>query len=439
MTPRDVLHGADAPRGFVADGEWPAGRAAQTALRALLPEDWRAQALVLVQPGRLAVRFGARGRRQGFELQRAQPASERLVFRYRPLDAPDSAVAERCRTLFGDWARRASEVLPWLPAADARPSGLFLDERALALESAGDAGRRAALLESRLSEALPPGIPGRVDVYLDSPCAQRCEFCHVAHEPASEAGDAALAPALLDEVLARLAARHPVPVLNLSGGDWLRHPAREALLGRLEREREVPVSLQGPSTGLADEALAARVAALPTLTHVLLTLEAADDVHDDLVATPGAGAAVRRAIDLLRTRAPLRLQTVLTRRALEALPATLAWLDERRLFTALLAFLPDRLPGWDSAPLLPRMDEVRRVLEAAGPLALRTVGALSGLPPCAVPPALRGRSRPAASAPQREALGHAPLCGMCSQRSACPGVPAPWLRAHPDGAGLVAP
>jgi hypothetical protein len=130
------------------------------------------------------------------------------------------------------------------------------------------------------------------------------------------------------------------------------------------------------------------------------------------------------------------VQSVLTARGVEALPALLPWLAARSLPTTLLAFLPDGAAGGARArPLHPSYTRLRAVLEAHLTDAARVLEELSGVPLCAVPSALRARVVRQSAVDPREALVFPPGCAGCALRGDCSGVPASAL---PRAGGLVA-
>lgn len=287
----------------------------------------------------------------------------------------------------------------------------------------------------------------RVELYLENPCAQSCGFCDQPRQRdglegrlrqrlrglvAWTATDRARLDAF-DALCAHVDAEASVRELVLSGNDWALHPLRDVLLARLAKLRRAPLTLYGPSTGLADAALRARVLALPTLRRVQLSLHASDPaVHDAIVGAPGAGRAVLTALEALRTSPiDLVINVALGAPAVAALPATLAWLRARGLRATLLAVLPDRRrAGWRD-DLFPRASDVYAALAVGDGEA---VGAMHGAPFCAVPPALRERLQHVWESPHREPLAHAAGCARCVERARCPGVPASQLRAHGEAA-----
>lgn len=326
---------------------------------------------------------------------------------------------------------------------------LFLTERELTpLCDARDLAAEArALLDARAgSEPID-----RVVVYFETYCAQACEFCELPRLRASGADEAVhrqlvalhrrggdvVSSGFFDALCDAVAARTPTPALTVIGHDWTRHLHLERIFARLERETVVRVRLEGPSTALAHPRLAARIAALPTLDGVTLTLESIDAaVHDAIVGAPGACARVMAAIGELQSRGVrVHVNCVVTARAVPGLPALLAWLAARRVTVTLLGFLPDRVAeGWDGA-LLPPVDAVRASLSRASPQSLLAVVQVSGLPLCAVPEALVPRVSAEWQSPVREHRVFAPPCDRCSSRRRCGAVTEGYLAHHGD-AGL---
>lgn len=300
-----------------------------------------------------------------------------------------------------------------------------------------------------LDEHMPPTLPARLHLYLDNACGQACAFCEqpILWRTASGRARQALVAAgqflgadvvstgVFDALL-RTAARRAAPLrLEVTGNDWTRHPRREQLLQRLAEERDVRVTLSGPSTALADAALARQVAALPTLEGVVLTLQSPDPARHDLCTrTPGSGARVLRALDHLQALGvPVQVNTVLTRSAVTTLPELLESLAQRGLRSTLLTFIPDgRAGGAHAAAIHPSARDVREAFERTPASALGVIESVEGLPPCAAPATLRGRLRPVWSTEHREPMRYGSRCGACAARGTCSGVVASYLLAHGD-------
>jgi MoaA/NifB/PqqE/SkfB family radical SAM enzyme len=332
---------------------------------------------------------------------------------------------------FTDPWLRERDLLRALPADDDRPQAQL--------------AAMQALLEARL----PPGFAGEVMLYLDNPCQQRCTFCVRGQSPGRFAERLARTPGAedyasgtdlfhrggFDALLAALARREPAPVLCVSGDDWALNPALELLLAALERAPRVPVRLYGPSTALAEPALARRVARLPALEGVTLSLFAADPaVHDRVTGTPGSGERALAAVGaLLAQGVRPRVNVVLVREAVAALPATLALLGRLELSAHLLAFWPARHPaGWDAEHLFAPLQDVRRALEAEPDPANPVTRVLVGLPPCAIPPRLRVRARPPWQDGEQEPAVYPAPCSGCGLRPRCGGVPASYAAWYGD-------
>lgn len=327
---------------------------------------------------------------------------------------------------------------------------LFLVERELQRRCAS--GDLATAARRILDEAAQGGRLDRVVLYFETRCAQSCEFCEqprLRRTPADEASDRALvtlhrrggdvvSSGAFDALCDAASQRTPPPTLTILGHDWAQHPHRDKILARLEREATMPVRLEGPSTALADPALAARVAALPTLDQVTLTLESVDPaVHDAIVGEPGACVKVMAAIEALRARrVRVHVNCVVTARAVPGLPALIAWLNARKLQVSLLGFIPDKVSeGWDGA-LLPRVDVLREALAPTGRRGVDTVAQVCGLPVCAVPPLLEPRVSVEWQSPVRERRLYADACEGCSARGRCGAVTEGYLAQH-GAAGLL--
>ncbi len=372
-----------------------------------------------------------------------------LRFAYRtgaPGTTDPELVARVVDMLLADEARVAS--LEPSVAAGREGSGrlLFLREKALALSvsrALPRSGSVAQAVRSVLDRKAAEGPQlGCVALYFETACEQACEFCE---EPAKRDRPPARVAAralrvqhalgldlvsqgVVDALLEWMAARPEPIVFLVTGHDWLRHPHLDALLASLERNPGVPLRLQGPSLQFDDPQLARRVAALPGLLCVATTLQSHEaSEHDAIVGRPGAHHRLLAALSSLDDAGvPVELAVVLTRRTLETLPATLAWLGERNRSAQLYAFIPDRgMRGRESA--LAPLDEQREALAAAVGDARGAVAALVGVPACAVPPALRDTLVQGVDADRRERAAFDRACGSCSARARCAGVPQSYL------------
>ncbi|MFO0625517.1 MAG: hypothetical protein U0325_07840 [Polyangiales bacterium] len=297
---------------------------------------------------------------------------------------------------------------------------------------------------AQLLASLPP-TPLDLHIYLEARCDQACEFCaqpaqrdRPAHrvvralDLALDAGVGDLVRSgALAALLAACARRDPAVRLTLTGHDWLAHPARDALLALLEAHPTLPTRLLGPSTALADAALARRVAALPNLVAVALTVQGGDArTHDRSVGRSGAFDDLCAAVaHLTAAGATVEVNTVLTRDGLDALPSTLAWAQARGLSVTLAAFVPE--PGHPSPrAYLPRLDGVRATLAAQVDALATRRALLVGLPLCVVPAPLRSRAFGGA----RPSTPAAAPCVGCAARARCPGAPQAYLDVFGDDA-----
>lgn len=291
---------------------------------------------------------------------------------------------------------------------------------------------------------LPP-TPLDLHLYLEARCDQACEFCA---QPAQRDRPAHRAVRALDLVLdagvgglvrsgalgallSACARRDPAVRLTLTGHDWLAHPDRDEILALLDAHPALPKRLQGPSTALADEALARRVAAVPNLVAVALTVQGGTArAHDRAVGRAGAFDALCAAVGhLTAAGVDVEVNTVLTRDGLEALPATLAWARDRGLAVTVAAFIPE--PAHPSPRVyLPRLDTVRAALADQLDALVDRRASLVGLPLCVVPAPLRRRAFGGA----RPAPPAAPPCAGCAARASCPGAPQAYLDAFGDAA-----
>lgn len=304
----------------------------------------------------------------------------------------------------------------------------------------------AESLVADLAREAPSEAP-TLHLFFEARCAQACEFCEapaVRDKPLPRVlsvlyrrldpvtGDLVSSGAF--EALLAACERHtPRVALSITGYDWMQHPGRDAILDALERHPDLSKRLQGPGTALSDPALARRVAALPGLRAVALTLQASDAAaHDAMVGREGSFREVRRAIEQLHEGgATVEISTVLTRDAVAHLPQTLTWLATRRWKTWLSAFMPDRdLPAPEA--LHPTLAQLRSALADHERAADAAVVSFVGVALCAVPARLRDR---AVGAPPSDVGGaaRASACDRCAMRDRCPGVSASYLRAHGDG------
>lgn len=296
---------------------------------------------------------------------------------------------------------------------------------------------------ARFVERLPAGEAVDLHVYLEARCDQSCEFCA---QPAQRdrpvqravraldqaldggAGDLVRSGALA-ALLAACARRAPPVRLTLTGHDWLAHPARDEILAVLEALPGLSKRLQGPSTALADPALARRVAALPGLVTVSVTAQGGSArVHDRAVGRAGAFDALCAAVARLTAAgAAVDVNTVLTRDALAALPEILRWAHDHQLPVTLSAFVPE--PAHPSPrSYLPRLSALRATLAEHSPAIVRGGASLVGLPRCVAPPVLWPRSFGAAM----NAAPAAAPCARCAERGNCPGAPRAYLDAFGD-------
>jgi hypothetical protein len=329
-------------------------------------------------------------------------------YSYRGRDVAPETVA-RYLGIFEQLGAREAKFAPLLPQATtakatARPPrrSVTWGERSLLKRTAGRPARVARLLEG-----IPDDEAVEFRLYLESNCRQACQFCQ---QPALRRG-------LRHKVLGRwvewqraaghglvgtggfaalldVLARRPAPsALMLVGHDWAESSELTAMLTALEAQPGVGVSFMGPSTRLADPALAARICALPGLETVTLTLQSTvPAVHDAIVGAPGAAVQVLAAIDnLLAHGVTPGVNVVLTLDTLPGLGALLRWTAARHLPTGLLGFIPDPGPGRIEGQV-PTRDAVRQTLEADLEVAMQAVVWLRGLPASAIPQPLRDRA-----------------------------------------------
>lgn len=421
--------------------------------RACAPAGWTLTAAE-GSPGRGRVRLhDPEGRAHELTWEPAAPGTKallrgrRLAFAYRPPDTGTPPVDAYRATLHAAAAREdeLAELAEALPARVEEPPPVFIGESALWLALARELGAApsiAAAAERWLARAARPGELRDLILYFEAPCRQACEFCEEPQRRAEPIHRAAqqlvqirqrtpldlVASGAFAALLGALARREDAPRLTLMGHDWLEHPRLDEVLAAIERQPGLRLRCYGPSTRLADPALAARVARLPGLESVGLTLQSCDPaIHDAIVGAPGAGARVQEAIDeLRRVGAPVQLTLVLSRRALPSLAETVHWAAARGLRITLQAFVPDRgLRG--AGAVLARADAIAEALAKIDAAARAFVDCLVGVPWCAAPEPLRDRLRPSVAGSRSEPLLHPAACAGCAVRARCPGVPASYV------------
>lgn len=458
--PRNDACSAPVP---LASGEYPAPDALARRVLAALPPEWRTLAVVARASGLLVVRFRDEAGRP--HVLEARPLGgpaflrgERLAFAHGPTPPGENAfqIGQRYRAIFEALRDIEAELAPWIlveegdlrplrpPRAGAPRVAFVLEHQLMAALGDVPAPLADGAVERWLTTLLGESDLDELHLHLDSPCRQACEFCAVPGMrgvPAWQAlmervqvgydeGRDLFSSGLFARLLAALARLPNPPTFGLTGNDWAENPHAERYLDCLAAEPRLRVTLTGPSTRLADPAFAARVAALPNLSRIALTLIASDAaVHDDVVGRVGAWAEVCRAIEaLIACGAPLRINTVLTARAVAALPATLTWAAARGWRLYLMAFEPDVDFAAPIAELLVPFTHLHSAL--SGPLgaALAAVEVLAGVPLCAVPPPLVSRVAPGRGpGEERGGASRFPtVCDGCGARQGCAGVSASY-------------
>lgn len=284
FTPDGVLrllgmsYGAELPGGWRLAGIYPSS---------MISESESAHMTLVLElrhpsDGALRAELGARN-----EAARAFARSAHLDLTYLTFGSTPPASAERAMRFLGLMLRLRDTERVEIEHVDATaPSALLLPDASPALLPAETA---------RAAEWL--------NLAVNSPCEQACEFCSVQELSPPWSGDVGYERLLAD---LRSNAAAGVRRLRLNGYDPLTHPrvldlAREArALGYEE------VVVFSPCTVLADEAfLDALLAALPDRAcfHVPVYGPTAE-VHDRVVGRDGAFARVERAMELLRARLP---------------------------------------------------------------------------------------------------------------------------------------
>ena len=224
----------------------------------------------------------------------------------------------------------------------------------------------------------------------------------------------------------------------LSGPDCLRHPDIENILNLFADERRVGISFLGPLTGLSDSDVAYRVASLPTLRSVRLSLFGArPETHDRIVGELGAHGQVIQAMkQCKRYGVRVILQTIITPENVGEFPELLADLFlyagnhdfHINLYHPENSWLPGSSLSWKSTQSERVVVHPRDVFAAFDQARLDEglVGLGCGLmiPPCWLPSEWVSLARWEVHKPNRDRT-FSPICGECAHRSTCPGIPIP--------------
>jgi hypothetical protein len=394
----------------------------------------------LLEPGgRALARFGPIG--FGYRVDEAAAVDHR-------------AEAEFCKAVATALATHAhADLLAYLherpdPHADPPPAQVSEAEDAKLIVN------EYTLVRLGVDAALAPihavaGAIAEVELFLVSACVQACSFC-VFPQVRGSAHQWPTSPdavTLVRAILAELRARPGPSRVVLSGPDCLRHPQIDAMLEQFADEQDIGLELLGPLTRLSEPALAARVASLPSLKGVRLSLFGASaEIHDRVVGQAGAHAQVLAALAHCRALGiAVGLATVLTPENVGELPELLALVASLGLRTQLSLYHPE---SWSGTPLSWReVDLARTVVGPAALLAaceridpaLARAALARYIPHCWVP----GPLRPILLAPavdRQDDFAFVPGCAGCPARPECPGISRPAIeRLGPDCApGLTA-
>ncbi len=280
----------------------------------------------------------------------------------------------------------------------------------------------------------------RLGLSLRSACVQNCRFCPpkagTTAGPEQWESDLAFVRRLAEGVFWP-ARRLDIPVtVTLLADDLLGHGRLEDILRVLHEEVGCPVHLVTPVNRIRDKSDAQWVARLPGVESLACTLFGASArVHDEVAGRPGAFRETVRALgwlSRLQTLA-LRVRMVVTRQGLADLPAvmdTASALGASFTVAGLVADSPEHLRLL--AGLMPRVDAVRRVLQARTPAILAATRAGSpveivDLPLCALPVPLRTLAR-SRRPRDRPLVGYEwpDVCLRCRGRDECLGLPRPY-------------
>jgi hypothetical protein len=369
-----------------------------------------------------------------------------LAFAYRPRQesANDYAREERViAALLANEERLFNAMKSFVEKTEPRPlpgRPIFLRETSFALQVLRVLPRTTELsiaVRNVLDQALAmQPDASELHVYFESSCAQACEFCEepqkrhrldrrvvnrllvLQHDVRLDIVSSGSLRALL-----ATATERGLPI-TITGHDWTKHPHRDELLDILATLGGARFRLQGPSLAFDSRDLARRIATLPGLDWIATTLQSSDpNEHDVMVGAAGAFARLIPAIENLKGLGiRVQLTLVLTRRALRSLANTLGFLHARNWFVELAAFVPDQ-GMLDAGDKLAPLDELHAALEQALPAARAVVQSLVGVPPCAVPEALRSKIAPVLHTKERARAEFGAACCACTAFSICSGVP----------------
>ena len=397
--------------------------------------------------------------------------SDNFVYRYRMEDPRLDlrGLEQAYRRIFMELRKFESSWGPLVPTTapprpppsdapqigSASPHILFLQETALYQQIAQHIGSKdiSEAIRDFVGEQIPHG-PAEVQLYFRNPCVQSCEFCteppmrpHVTritealrlyHDMDLDLVGLGIFSSLMDV----LGEREDHTSLCITGNDWTRHPNMEGILARMEREERISIRLIGPHATVCDPELARRIAGIPKLQELRLSLFSSDpEQHDRITGTPGAGVQIQQAIKNLRDNGVQpTVNTVLTRNGIRELPSLVPWLESRGLRLNLLAFVPDVFPDtfmgfkgkWDVPSLMAPYSEIHATLDALDATARSAIDGIHGLPLCAVPADLEELARADGQSEEAEPELFVAPCSECSVQTQCSGVPKTYVDHYGD-------
>jgi MoaA/NifB/PqqE/SkfB family radical SAM enzyme len=250
--------------------------------------------------------------------------------------------------------------------------------------------------------------------------------------------------AWLRAILDELRSRGGPSQIVLSGPDCLRHPQIDAMLELFADEQQITLQLLGPLTRLSEPALFDRVAALPALRGVRLSLYGARaETHDRIVGSPGAHAQVMTTLARCRARGiEVNVTCVITPENVAELPELLSSLRELGHYIELCVYHPE---SWGGTPLTWREVALERVVVHPDQL----LAACERIPErdaahararhiahCWIPARLRELVIDEVCDVQ-DNFDYAPACRECPARPRCPGISRPALERF--GPGVARP
>ena len=397
--------------------------------------------------------------------------SDRFVYRYR-LDDPrldPRGVEYAYHRIFSEFEKREDDWADYFPteslflrppleadaATDHPPTTLFIQETTLYKAVAGHVGAEAIreALKAYLAKEIPVG-PAEIQLYFRNPCVQSCEFCtepmmrpHVKRITSvlrnyHEMGLDLVGLGIFSMLLDLLGEREGPTSLCVTGNDWTRHPRMEEILSRLEREEKVPIRLIGPHASLSDAPFARRIARIPMLREIRVSIfSPLPEKHDEITGTTGAGQQILQAVANLKAAGVSpAVNTVLTRKALSEFPGLAHWIEEQDLKITLLAFVPDVLPDtfmgfkgeWDSKALLAPYSEMLETLDSLSEKAKSHIDSVHGFPLCAIPEDLAHLVRGSGISEEAEPEIMLAPCTNCAAKPQCSGVPKTYADHYGD-------